>query len=72
MPIRALMSFENVTKPWLASADVSPTVVAAMRHVMLSSENESIVRQISSNGFLEGTDADYDFVRQAMVRSHQF
>ncbi len=72
VPIRALMSFENVTKPWLASADVSPTVVAAMRRVMLSSENEEIVHQVAKNGFLEGSDADYDFVRRAMERSHLF
>jgi len=72
VPIRALMSFENVTKPWLAGADVSPTVVAAMRRVMLSSENEEIVRQIAKNGFLEGSDADYDFVRRAMEQSLLF
>ncbi|PCJ07699.1 MAG: phosphonate ABC transporter substrate-binding protein [Rhodobacteraceae bacterium] len=72
VPIRVLMSFDNVTKPWLASADVSPKVVAAMRRVMLSSENEEIVRQIAKNGFLEGTDADYDFVRQAMEKSQLF
>ena len=72
VPIRELMSFDNVTKPWLASADVSPRVVEAMRRVMLASENEEIVRQISKNGFIEGTDADYDFVRQAMTRSNLF
>lgn len=72
VPIRALMSFENVTKPWLASADVSPTVVVAMRRVMLSSENDEIVRQIAKNGFLEGSDADYDFVRRAMEQSLLF
>lgn len=72
VPIRALMSFENVTKPWLAGADVPPTVVAAMRRVMLSSENEEIVRQIAKNGFLEGSDADYDFVRRAMEQSLLF
>jgi len=72
VPIRALMSFDNVTKPWIASSNVSPTVVAAMRRVMMSSENEEIVRQIAKNGFLEGSDGDYDFVRRAMERSHLF
>jgi len=72
VPIRVLLSFDNVTKPWLASANVPPRVVAAMRRVMLASENEEIVRQISKNGFLEGTDADYDFVRRAMAQSNLF
>ena len=72
VPNRELVSFDNVTKPWLASADVSPRIVAAMRRVMLSSENEEIVRQISKNGFLAGTDADFDFVRRAMTQSNLF
>lgn len=72
VPIRVLMSFDNVTKPWLAGSDVSTNVVAAMRRVMLASENEEIVRKISKNGFLEGSDADYDFVRRAMAQSDLF
>lgn len=72
VPIRVLMSFDNVTKPWLASSTVPPNVVAAMRKVMLASENEEIVRKISKNGFLEGSDTDYDFVRRAMDQSHLF
>ncbi len=72
VPIKVLASFDNVTKPWLASSETDPEVVAAMRRVMLSSENEEIVRRISKNGFLEGSDADYDFVRQGMERSMSF
>ncbi len=72
VPIRVLASFDNVTKPWLASSNTDPDVVAAMRRVMLSSENEEIVRRISKNGFLEGTDQDYDFVRQGMEQSLAF
>jgi len=72
VPIRVLVSFDNVTKPWLAGSDVPPEVVEAMRRVMISSHNEEILLKIAENGFLEGTDADYDFVRQAMERSHFF
>ena len=72
VPIQVLMSFDNVTKPWLASANVPERVVVAMRLVMLSSENEEIVRKISKNGFLEGQDSDYDLVRSAMVKSNLF
>ena len=72
VPIRALFKFENVTKPWLVSANVSPRVMAAMRDVMLSSENDEIVRKIAKNGFLQGGDEDYDFVRLAMEHSRAF
>jgi phosphate/phosphite/phosphonate ABC transporter binding protein len=72
VPIQVLMTFDNVTKPWLASAEVPERVVLAMRQVMLSSENEEIVRKISKNGFLEGDDSDYELVRQAMEKSNSF
>ncbi|OED49897.1 phosphonate ABC transporter substrate-binding protein [Rhodobacteraceae bacterium (ex Bugula neritina AB1)] len=72
VPIRVLASFDNVTKPWLAAADMPPDVLEAMRQVMLASENEEIVRKISKNGFLEGSDQDYDIIRRAMERSLAF
>lgn len=71
-PIRVLMSFDNVTKPWLASADLDEAVVNAMRAVMLSSQNEEIVRRVSKNGFLASEDADYNIIRDAMMQSRDF
>ncbi|MEX0304551.1 MAG: PhnD/SsuA/transferrin family substrate-binding protein [Leisingera sp.] len=72
VPIRVLVSFDNVTKPWLASPEMPEGVLEAMRNVMLSSENEEIVRRISKNGFLRGADQDYDIIRRAMERSLAF
>ncbi|KIC09684.1 phosphonate ABC transporter substrate-binding protein [Leisingera sp. ANG-M1] len=72
VPIRVLVSFDNVTKPWLAAPDMPADVLEAMRNVMLSSENEEIVRRISKNGFLRGADQDYDIIRRAMERSLAF
>nr|WP_254604262.1 PhnD/SsuA/transferrin family substrate-binding protein [Leisingera sp. ANG59] len=72
VPIRVLASFDNVTKPWLASPDMPAGVLEAMRKVMLSSENEEIVRRIAKNGFLLGNDQDYDIIRRAMERSLAF
>lgn len=72
VPIRALASFDNVTKPWLARAGLDQRVFDAMQQVMLSSQNEEMVRRVSKNGFLKGSDADYDFVRQGMKRSQDF
>lgn len=72
VPIRALASFDNVTKPWLARSDLDPRVFEAMQRVMLSADNEEIVKRVAKNGFLAGIDADYDFVRRAMKRSRDF
>lgn len=72
VPIRVLMSFDNVTKPWLASAGLDDRVLEAMRSVMLSSQNEEIVRRVSKNGFLASEDADYNIIRDAISQSRGF
>lgn len=72
VPIRVLMSFDNVTKPWLASSELDDNVLEAMRDVMLSSQNEEIVRRVAKNGFLESDDSDYDLIRDAIEQSRGF
>ncbi|APG49103.1 PhnD/SsuA/transferrin family substrate-binding protein [Phaeobacter porticola] len=72
VPIRVLASFDNVTKPWLASSNLPEDVLLAMRQIMLSSDNEEIVRRVSKNGFLQGADSDYDLIRDAMEQSQAF
>ncbi len=72
VPIRALMTFENVTKPWIASSKMTPEVLQAMREIMLDPNNLDEMKSIAKNGFLEGFDADYDIIRKAMERSENF
>lgn len=72
VPIKVLFEFENVTKPWLASSDLDPEVLAAMRQVMLRTTDPDILDSINKDGFVEGTDADYDIIRDAMQHGDAF
>lgn len=72
VPIRALVTFDNVTKPWIASSTMSPEVLGAMKDIMLDPDNLEQMKSIAKNGFLTGTDADYDIIRDAMERSKSF
>jgi phosphonate transport system substrate-binding protein len=72
VPIKVLFEFENVTKPWLAASDLEPEVLAAMRQVMLGTTDANVLGSIAKDGFLEGFDADYDFIRKAMKHSNTF
>lgn len=72
VPIRVLMSFDNVTKPWLVSADLDTEVLQAMQDVMLSPQDEEIVRRVSKSSYLPGVDADYDLIREAIEKSRSF
>lgn len=72
VPIRELVSFDNVTKPWLARADLDPTIVETMRRVMLETTDKEVLKSVSKSGFLEGNDQDYIAIRKAMIRSLEF
>ncbi|MGA9434079.1 MAG: PhnD/SsuA/transferrin family substrate-binding protein [Roseobacter sp.] len=72
VPIRALFEFENVTKPWLAASGMEPRVLDSMRQVMLNIDDPEILDSIAKEGFAEGSDADYDFIRKAIQHSSMF
>ena len=72
VPIRALVKFDNVTKPWIASSQMSPQILNAMQAIMLDPKNLDEMKSIAKNGFLAGSDADYDLIRKAMARSENF
>lgn len=72
VPIKTLFEFENVTKPWLAAPGMDPDVLAAMRQIMLTTTDEKVLSRVAKDGFLEGHDVDYDFIRKAMKHSSTF
>jgi len=72
VPIRSLMTFDNVTKPWIASSKIPPEILDAMREIMLEPKNLDALKSVAKHGFLGGDDADYKIIRQAMERSEHF
>jgi len=72
VPIRALVSFDNVTKPWLTRAGLDPVIVDTIRDVMLEATDKKALKFVSKSGFLKGTDDDFLTIRDAMTRSQEF
>lgn len=72
VPIRVLFEFENVTKPWLSASEMDQRVVIAMRQAMLDTTDPEILKTIAKDGFVQGSDADYNFIRKAMKHSQSF
>ncbi len=71
-PIKAIFSFDNVTKPWIARAGLTPRIYAALNTTMLKASDQGALKNISKSGFLSGEDSDFDIIRSAMTRSEQF
>lgn len=72
VPIRKLISFDNVTKPWLVRSGLDVTIIDAMKAAMLDTTDAEVLKSISKSGFLEGSDSDYILIREAMVKSLEF
>ncbi|PHQ97032.1 MAG: hypothetical protein COB40_05975 [Marinosulfonomonas sp.] len=70
--IRALMEFENVTKPWLSRAGFDPRLATAITATLLNSGGAEAVTSFAKTGFVAGADADYQQIREAMKRSNDF
>lgn len=71
-PIRVLTKFDNVTKPWLARSGLDPKILNAMRVAMLNATDAEVLKSISKDGFLEGSDSDYEIIRTAIKHSKSF
>ena len=71
-PIRAIASFPNVTKPWIARPGMSPEIFQALQQVLLGMDDALALKSLKKDGFLIGTDADYNAIREAIESSRAF
>ncbi len=71
-PIRELVRFPNVTKPWIARSGLDPEVFEALKQSLLELENEKALKALKTDGFWEGSDADYAKIRTAMENNFMF
>jgi phosphonate transport system substrate-binding protein len=71
-PLRVLVRFENVTKPWIARSGLDPEVKSALRQALLSLSDEAALAELAVSGFGLATDSMYDSVRQGMKGARRF
>ncbi len=70
--IRALATFPNVTKPWIARADLEPQLLEQLRRALLEMRDEKAFKALKKDGFLPATDADYDRIRRSIEQNRLF
>ena len=70
--LRALATFENVTKPWLARAGLDPAVTAGLRASLLSLKDAAVLKELKVSGFAPASDDDYALVREGMKHADGF
>lgn len=70
--LRALTTFENVTKPIVARKGLEDAVFRAIQQSLLDLDNQVALKALKVSGFAEATDDDYDIVRQGMKQAELF
>ena len=71
-PIRELVRFPNVTKPWIARSGLDQEILMALRASLLEVNDQNILATLKIDGFLEGNDNDYKVIRKAMENNQLF
>jgi phosphonate transport system substrate-binding protein len=70
--LRAVATFDNVTKPVVARAGLDPQVCAALQQALYAVKDPAAVKELKISGFRPTSDAEYDFVREGMKRAEEF
>lgn len=72
VPIRAIATFSNSTRPWVSRAGLAPRVKQALRQALLRLSEPEALKALRFDGFLQGEDSDYDATREAIEENPQF
>ncbi len=72
LPLRKLAEFDNVTKPWVASAELSTPIKAALKKILLRIKDTQVLKRLKKDGFLPATHRDYDSIRIAIEKNSEF
>ncbi len=70
--IRAIASFPNVTKPWIARSGLPKKIKEALSDVLLDLKDPDVFKHLKKDGFLRGTDDDYSIIRASIHNNHKF
>ena len=65
-------TFDNVTKPWIASSRLPDAVRDALATALLQYDDAEVLDGLGVSRFIPGDDGEYDFVRKGMKRALAF
>lgn len=72
VPIRALVTFPNVTKPWVGRAGLDDRIEGALRAALLELNDAKALKALKIDGLLPGSDEDFAAIRQSISENDRF
>lgn len=71
--LRALHTFDNVTKPWVARAGLDVQIRRALTKVLVGFDDQALLKSLKITGLTTTSDEEYAFVREGMrIADEQF
>lgn len=70
--LRVLMAFENVTKPWVARANLDPDTRIALAEALVGLRDKDALAALKVDGLVKAEDRAYDGIRESMTASRGF
>ena len=72
VPIRAIASFPNVTKAWVARAGLAKHIKTALAEALDSIKDPAALAALRFDGFEPAADSDYDLIRTSIDKNGLF
>lgn len=72
LPLRALATFDNVNKPWIARAGMQDELFNALRDVMFEMDDPDAFKLLGQKMFVPGSDTDFEDIRNAINNNAEF
>lgn len=72
VPIRVLVTFPNVTKPWVGRAGLDGRIEGALRSELLALDDAEALKALKVDGLLPGSDHDFSDIRQSIKENDRF
>jgi phosphonate transport system substrate-binding protein len=72
VPIRVLVTFPNVTKPWVGRAGLKRRIRKALQAALLDMTDPKALKALKVDGMFPGKDSDYAVIRESIKENGRF
>ncbi|MAD41408.1 MAG: phosphonate ABC transporter substrate-binding protein [Arcobacter sp.] len=70
--LKAISSFQNITKPWLVRSGLNDKIYNTLKESLLNLKDERILKSIKKTAFIESRDEDYAVIKKSIENSSKF
>ena len=72
LPLKIIASFNNVTKPWVARANLNENIMTSLQAALLNLKDKKILNVLKKDGFATATMNDYSEIKDSIKNNNKF